>query len=44
MSDEVTSRCPVCDAKVPVNAGAPTPAHQAEGTPTQCDGTGMPTH
>ncbi|GAA3244524.1 hypothetical protein GCM10010532_087660 [Dactylosporangium siamense] len=42
MSTEATSRCPVCDAKVHVNAGAPTPPHQAGAG--QCDGTGKPTH
>ncbi len=41
---EATSRCTVCDAKLNVNAGAPAPAHQADGAATQCDGTGKPTH
>ncbi len=44
-SSEVMSRCPVCGARVYVNAGTPTPAHQPDGVTgaaTQCDGTGRP--
>ncbi|MET7423173.1 hypothetical protein [Dactylosporangium sp. NPDC005555] len=44
MSSEATSRCPVCDAKVHVNAGAPAPSHHADGASGQCAGTGKPTH
>ena len=40
---EVMSRCPVCQARVNVNAGAPTPPHKAEGSDAQCAGTGQPT-
>ena len=44
-SSEAMSRCPVCGARVHVNAGTPTPAHQpdgAAGAATQCSGTGQP--
>jgi competence CoiA-like predicted nuclease len=39
---QVMSRCPVCQARVYVNAGNPTPPHQAEGSEQQCPGTGQP--
>lgn len=44
MPSEATSRCPICDTRVNVNAGSPTPAHQADGAATQCNGTGKPSH
>jgi hypothetical protein len=39
---QVMSRCPVCDHRVYVNAGAPTPEHVGDGTDTRCPGTGQP--
>jgi len=43
MSDhEVMSRCPVCQERVYVGAGEPTPPHNAEGSDKQCPGTGQP--
>lgn len=44
-SSEAMSRCPVCGARVYVNAGSPTPAHQPDGAAAgsaQCQGTGQP--
>lgn len=40
--DEIVSRCPVCGARVHVNAGDPTPAHQNEDSGVECPGTGQP--
>lgn len=43
MSSEAMSRCPVCGARVHVNAGTPTPAHQPDsGGSSKCDGSGQP--
>lgn len=39
---ETMSRCPVCGARVYVNAGTPTPTHQAEGETATCPGSGRP--
>jgi len=36
------SRCPVCSARVYVNAGDPTPTHPVEGSTEQCPGSGQP--
>ncbi|MGI5243729.1 hypothetical protein [Dactylosporangium sp. CA-139066] len=44
-SSEAISRCPVCGARVHVNAGSATPAHQPDGGApggTQCSGSGQP--
>jgi hypothetical protein len=44
-SSEAMSRCPACGARVHVNAGSPTPAHQPDGAgpgASQCQGTGQP--
>lgn len=42
---EAMSRCPVCGARVHVNAGSPTPPHQPDGAAQgadQCPGSGQP--
>ncbi|WP_432827238.1 hypothetical protein [Dactylosporangium sp. CA-092794] len=45
-SAQAMSRCPVCGARVYVNAGSPTPAHQPDNAAAsgsaQCPGTGQP--
>ncbi|MEV6521327.1 hypothetical protein AB0M43_05185 [Longispora sp. NPDC051575] len=42
MEHEVMSRCPVCEARVYVNAGSPTPPHPADGPGGPCPGAGQP--
>jgi len=45
MSSEAISRCPACGARVHVNVGSPTPAHQPDGAAQsagQCPGTAKP--
>jgi hypothetical protein len=45
MSSEAMSRCPVCGARVHVNAGSLTPPHQPDGVTgaaSQCSGSGQP--
>ncbi|MFI5909364.1 hypothetical protein [Dactylosporangium sp. NPDC051541] len=42
---QAISRCPKCGARVHVNAGSPTPAHQPDGSGPgagECPGTGQP--
>jgi hypothetical protein len=39
---QVMSRCPVCQARVYVGAGAPTPQHNEDGTDKPCPGAGQP--
>jgi hypothetical protein len=44
-ASEAMSRCPVCGARVHVNAGSATPPHQPDGSApgtAQCEGTGKP--